>query len=369
MQDLKYIPKIFNKISDKEIIHYNGYRLKTAYLINIVDVFLSKYVFLNSDKISLSSKIMKSNYGDKYNYYINYLIEKDVIKLWKNYSTGRHSRIYKLTDKTKKNITHTEITIPTKLKNKIKNATNKTNTVEQHIQKKLVNDLTKVDIKYKESKDWIKEQNLEERGYLSNMTAIKKINMKNIFYTFDSFGRLHTNFTTLKKHIRNNYLNIDGEQLKEIDITNSQPFFLYLLMKKKGFNEFTNFDKDVLNGIIYDKIADKENITRNKAKVHVYSVLFGRNKNSKSDIMFKSMYPKVYNWIKEYKCEHKNYKIVAQILQKIESTFVFNNLINEVILYNKNIPIITIHDAILIPEKYYEKVLKIFIKEINKLLD
>ena len=368
--NLKYIPKILKKYEDKEIIHYDNVRLKTSYLINIVDMFLSKYIFTGIDKMSVSSQILKKNYGIKYNIYIKYLLEKNIIKLFKNYSTGRHSRIYKITDKTKKGITSTEIYLPKKLEEKIKKSNIRTSSVEDHIKNKLVADLSKVNINDKEAIKWLNESNIDKRSYLMNRMSIKKIKLKIIFHTFDNYGRLHTNYTTLKKHIRNNFLTIGGEKLKEIDITNSQPFFLYLLMKKQGFNSFTNFDQDVLNGVIYDKLKGVNIISRNEAKLEVYSVLFGRNREgTKTNQAFKQMYPKVYKWIKDFKTKHKNYKIVAQMLQTIESKFIFKNLINEIILYNKDIPIITIHDAILIPERYYDKVLVIFEKELKKLID
>lgn len=370
MYDIKYVPKFLADLKDKEIVHYKNERLKTTYLVNIIDMFLSKYVFLNSDKISINSQLMKKNYGNKYNLYLDYLLHKKIITIFKNYSTGRHSRIYKITDKTKNSITYIEKQIPQKLKNKINDSKLKTNTVEDHIKIKLITDLLKVNIDKVNAIKWLDEQNLDDRSDIINRTSILKVNNKELFYTFDVYGRLHTNFTTLKKDIRNNFLTINGEKLKEIDITNSQPFFLYLLMKKEGFNKFTDFDKDVLNGTIYDKLSEYENISRNEAKLKVYSVLFGRNRdNTKSNMSFKFFYPKVYKWIKEFKLKHKDYKVVAQMLQKIESKFIFNNLINEIILYNKNIPIITIHDAVLIPERYYDNVKKIFVKELKKLID
>ena len=41
------------------------------------------------------------------------------------------------------------------------------------------------------------------------------------------------NFTILKKEIRQKYLTIDNDEVTEIDINNSQPLFLSLLLKNE----------------------------------------------------------------------------------------------------------------------------------------
>lgn len=363
--ELKYLPSIYKNLPNKSIIIYNGYRLKTNYIINIMDMFLCKYLHINKEKIIINSELLKYIYGSIYSKYIAYLIDINFIYLYKNYSTGNHGKIYKLTDEVKNdNIIFIKIDLPEKLKNKIKTKF-ELNTTNDIVKQKLINDLYKVKLDFVNAKKWtdnIKDKNKKTAILMS----IKKINNKNIYYTFDKYGRLHTNYTNLKKHIRENYLSINNCKLKELDITNSQPFFLYLLMKQNGFTDFNNFDSDVLNGIIYDKIKESENISRKEAKINVYSVLFGRNMNkTKWDKMFYNKYPEVFNWIKNYKNKYNNYKIIAQKLQQMEADFIFNNVINKIILHNKNIPIITIHDAILVPEKYYETCKNIFINELN----
>ena len=54
-------------------------------------------------------------------------------------------------------------------------------------------------------------------------------NMNAYRQNFDDFGRFHTNYTILKKEIRNNYLTISNEMLIEIDVKNSQPLFFAVL--------------------------------------------------------------------------------------------------------------------------------------------
>lgn len=54
--------------------------------------------------------------------------------------------------------------------------------------------------------------------YNRNKYSIECINDKHIFYHFDKYGRLHTNFTILKSFIRKNCLLIDNEETYEFDI-------------------------------------------------------------------------------------------------------------------------------------------------------
>lgn len=360
---IKYISVLLSEIYNRKTITYNGFRLKSIYLIDLIDLFLSRHTLYNSDKISINSLVLKKLYGGYYNKYVEYLIDKKIIYLYKDYSVGLRSKTYKLTDKIKQsNIITINVKLPKKLKEKTEYINLHKNDIDTTIKEKIVNDLYKIDIDLEKSEQWINE-NIEKdsKSYLSNLSVCKKIKQKDIYYSFDSYGRFHTNYTVLKKHIRENYLSYKGYKLKEIDITNSQPFFLYLLMKKEGFVEFQGFDKDVLSGVIYDKIAKRLDIERKEVKVNIYSVLFGRNmtQNFWNDL-FDNLYPNVYKWIREYKKKHKNYKIIAQLLQKTESDFIFKSVIPQVMMYNKDLPLITIHDSIMVPELHYEPINEIF---------
>jgi len=348
-------------------------RLKTVYLINIIDSFLTRYLFFNKDTLKINAASLKAIYGYNYNNYIDYLVKNEFIFLYKNYSAGLRSRTYKLTDKAKqiKYLTN-NIDLSDKTIDKINDINTSYNNISETIKKKLINDLYKLDIDYDMANEWInKHINKDEKANFINIACINKIKNKDLYYSFDNYGRFHTNFTVLKKEVRDRYLSIDSNKIKEIDITNSQPFFLYVLMKESNFSDWNNFDKDVLSGKIYEKFieASDSGLTRKQVKVNIYSVLFGRNtiKNYWNDL-FESLYPEVYQWIKEYKSKMKSYKSIARKLQSIESDFMFNKLIPELLEYNYNMPIITIHDSIIIPKSDYESVKKIFIKKLNSLI-
>ena len=195
----------------------------------------------------------------------------------------------------------------------------------------------------------------------------------NIFYHFDSYGRMHTNFTILKSFIRKNCLLIDGEETCEIDIKNSQPLFLSKLITDSDSrwvdkDEFELFKILVKNGNFYQYLMDKLNLSsKEEVKNLTYKVLFGQNRpNSKSDLKFIDLFPTIHNFIKIYKKEKKDYKILAHDLQKAESSLIYNQIINRINNENKQVRVITVHDSLIVQRKWRDYVTNIFYDEIFK---
>ena len=231
MNTIKYTSPIFTDIYSNNIIIYQGIRLKSINLIHLIDIFLNRYIIFNKDNIKLNSRILKWLYGSSYSKYIDYLVENKFIYLWKNYSSGYKSKTYKLTEKTKE---YGIVTAIIKMDIKLLNKLNKLNTasefIDDTIKNKLINDLYKITINLEKSTEWLNTNfDINDKALEINLSACQKINNKDIYYSFDKFGRFHTNYTILKKEIRNNYLKINNNDIAEIDITNSQPFFLYTI--------------------------------------------------------------------------------------------------------------------------------------------
>jgi hypothetical protein len=92
-----------------------------------------------------------------------------------------------------------------------------------------------------------------------------------------------------------------------------------------------------------------------------YKVLFGRNNvNSKSDKLFSSIFPTIHNFIKLYKKENGDYRILAYDLQKAESNLIFNKIINSIMNSHPEIKVITVHDSIIVAKKNRQTVQAIF---------
>lgn len=379
---LQFLPTCFDSIKDLKTITYKGEKLKTSYLVDIVNGLILKYYFKKENKYVLNATILKDRYGYLYNYYINYLVETGILKMINNYRKGKSSRIYSLNEKIFTNkisrYKNEDKVLLKKYKKKIFDTVELTddeiNLISPEIKQKLISDLFDVKIEMERSiffLDILKDKDIDM--YNRNLYSVDCINNGHIFYHFDSYGRMHTNYTILRAFIRKNCLLIDGERTSEIDISNSQPLFLTKLINDSKSNwinkeEFDLFKKLTMNGKYYEYVKHFLNIEeRSDVKEMTYKVLFGRNaSNSKADKLFKSIFPTIHRFIQLYKKENGDYKVLAYKLQKMESDLIFNKIIRKIMSTNPDIKLITVHDSIVIPKKYKDEVKAIFQTEILK---
>jgi len=374
----QFIPQEFEYLTNTDKVIYKDKKLKTAYIINIIHELILKFYFTNDIKHNLWSVILKKKYGKYYSHYISYLLDYDFMTLKSSYYAGKKAKTYEL-NITKLNIIRTKITDKILLKKHKKDYIFRSFTaiqdspINMDLRKILIDDLYHVEIDYDKALHWLNDKkntkNIELNKYFKNLNSIDGINTSHIFFKFDSFGRLHTNFTVLKKHIRENYIKIDGEEVTEIDLPNSQPYFFGVYLKneigEENFNdEIKKFIETVKNGLIYDDLllSYPEYLSNRKdAKLMMYKVLFGKNVNKRlENKLFRKKYPTVYEYIKEYKYLSDDYKSLSHQLQLIESDFIFNKVITTIKNKFPYIRLFTIHDSIVFPIKYKEEVSIIF---------
>lgn len=379
---LQFLPECLYGISTVKSLEFNGVKLKTNYLIDIVHNLILKYYFKKENRFALNATILKDKYGYLYNYYINYLVSNGILILKTNYQNGVTSRVYGLdegifTNKIKRYKNLDKVLLK-KFKNKFVdmihiNDTSKVSLIEPLIKEKLVSDLFSVKIEYDRAiffLDSLKHQDIDI--YNRNIYSVDCINDKHIFYHFDDYGRMHTNYTILKSFIRKNCLLIDGEETCEIDIPNSQPLFLTKIIDMDSNlvdqKELLLFKELTISGTYYQYVMNQlGESNKKKVKEMTYKVLFGRNiATSKVDKDFKKLFPTIHQFIKNYKKENGDYRVLAYDLQKAESDLVFNTVIKKVMQFYPEIKLITIHDSIVIPRKYKEEVNQIFEIELKK---
>jgi hypothetical protein len=370
---LQFLPERLHYISKSNKIFFKEKNLKTSYIIDIVHNMILKYYFKKDNSFTLNSVILKEKYGHLYNYYIDWLLENEIIRMKRNYSVGNTSRVYSLNS----NIISGKIL---RWKNKdnilIKKYVNRyyqyeidnNDIISKEIKDKLILDLYSVTIQYDRSIFYLDSLKSEKNDiYNRNRYSVESISDKHIFFHFDHYGRMHSNFTILKSFIRKNCLLIDGEETCEIDIPNSQPMFLVKLIKDIESNwvreeEFRIFSNLVMNGNFYIYLVDKLNLKdKSEAKEMTYKVLFGKNNaNSKYDKKFIELFPSIHHFIKLYKKQHNDYKILSHTLQRMESDMIFNEVIRTLMIINPDIKTITVHDSIIIQKKYRDIVQSIF---------
>lgn len=377
---LQFLPECLYGISTQKTLEFNGVKLKTNYLIDIVHNLILKYYFKKENRFALNATVLKDKYGYLYNYYINYLVSNSILVLKTNYQNGVTSRIYALdenifVEKIKRYKNFDRVLLK-KYKHKFIDMihiddTSKHNLIDPLVKEKLVSDLFNVKIEYDRAiffLDSLKHQDIDI--YNRNIYSVDCINDKHIFYHFDSYGRMHTNYTILKSFIRKNCLLIDDEETCEIDIQNSQPLFLTKLIDTNMVDqkEFELFRHLTTTGTYYQYVMSQlDENDKKKVKEMTYKVLFGRNiGSSKVDKQFKKLFPTIHQFIKTYKKENGDYRVLAYDLQKAESNLIFNTVIKKVMKFYPEIKMITIHDSIVIPKKYRDEVNQIFEIELKR---
>ena len=382
---LQFISKDFQYLTQQKKIQFKGINLKCSYLINIIHELLLKYYFSNNVdvKFNLSSVILRAKYGEYYNYYIQYLCDNGFMSLVSKYYVGKKTNSYKIDTKYIYDVIrwkNYDKFLLKKSKNRYETSITETNRsiIKLDIREKLVNSLNKIEISYADSIKYINlmkfENRIDDKKYQRNLITIDNIFNKDIYFNFDDYGRFHTNFTILKKEIRNEFLTINNEMIAEVDIKNSQPLFFAVLLKK-ALPEINGDTKKyfelVIEGLLYEDIICNSAIkTRNDVKSMIYKVLFGDNKkaNLKVNKIFKKLYPSVYEYILEFKDKKKNYKKLSHELQRMESEFIFNQVVKEIYETYPDIILFTVHDSIIFPRSYEERVKNIFDKHFKKLI-
>lgn len=245
-------------------------------------------------------------------------------------------------------------------------------TIDVDIRERLVDDLYKVQLDATSATNYMNKlkdnKEISFNKYMKNIISIDNIDAEHIFFKFDEYGRMHTNFTILRKYLRQNYITIGNEPIYEIDLSNSQPLFLTVLMKqematKKLFSKSVSRYIDLVqNGLIYEELMYKCGLeNRDDAKIMMYKVLFGTNgQTKKENKMFYELFPNVFEFIKDYKEVNNNYKTLSHNLQLLESDFLYNKVIKHIYKSFPDISLFTIHDSICYPLQYKDDVKEIF---------
>jgi hypothetical protein len=359
---------------DKEV------RLKVSYLIDITSGLMFKYYYEKKLAIRLSSEILREKYGTDYNHYLEYLNQSGVLKLIHNYCKQRsRCKTFELSPElfvgTSKRFKNYDSTLLKKYKINVSNENDTIESnIEKHIQEKLVNDLFYISIDKEQADDYVDKLRRDIDVYNSNRYAIDCIHEKHIHYHFDEYGRFHTNFTRLKSYIRKTHLMIDGEEVCEVDISNSQPLFLTKIIDAHELNlvissrEYELFKFLTHEGLLYQHLMDCLGIKDKKeVKTLIYKVFFGTNhRKAKEDNLFHKVFPTIHDFIKTYKNLNKNHRTLAHELQRAESQFIFNEVIKEIMTKYPDVKLFTIHDSIVFPKKWKSEIESIFNNRLEK---
>jgi len=411
-----YLPNLVNELNyclEQNPPKFNYETVNFHFILfSIIDkqTHFKKYEFVPINKQELTQVIVSDVAK-----YIKYLEVNEFIISDKFYQVGIKTQWYKI-NSLYKGAFKIEVPINSNLYKKIKQARIKNNSNQNKLSPHLYSMyeyFKKVKFDFVNAENWIyKNVSNEKQVYYVN--AINQLNDVNFrrFKRNNTNNRLDTNITNLSKNLRP-FLQGD---LTEIDLSNSQPFLLSVLLFYVIYNnkdvknplcwyfdikkmaetfdtiklqsipiirkdeansqtyELLNFIEATKSGLFYDnfiKEYSKRNltITRTEVKDIMFKVLFSKNvitnrkegqniPYKKEKEIFKKVYPHVYRAIEILK-QNDNTKLPIY-LQKIES-FIFIDCIAKELVEAGIIPL-TVHDSVIIESQHTVRAIEIMDK-------
>ena len=165
-----------------------------------------------------------------------------------------------------------------------------------------------------------------------------------IIFEIDEFGRrVHTPLTRLKSELRR-YLTVNGQHPIELDIKNCQPTCLAIELQAQGI-KCPKYLEACQQGL-YEFVASELGIERGEAKALVIErFFFGKRRCHGVETVFEDYFPEVVAFIRKTKA--KDYKKLAQLLQRRESKIVIYTVCEQIRQARPDSWISTIHDSLL----------------------
>jgi len=198
---------------------------------------------------------------------------------------------------------------------------------------------------------------INDKSFNSTYNQLLQLQNNNFYFSSSpKTERIFHNYSNLKKDLRNFIKHISGEKLIEIDIANSQPFFLGCIISMlEQTNDTQGFISIVQSGNFYDYL--RKNISSDLQKKNILTMLYCQTYwDIKHKDKFTELFPTVSKVIDLIKAE--DYRNLAIELQSREADMILKTIAP--ILLNEKIDFIPIHDSFLIKETDKNRVTEIF---------
>jgi hypothetical protein len=340
---VKFVDKRYSDNSDyKDLEHFEKKRVKR------------QFIPVHSKKIEqiMNSKFMKI--------IIDALIELNIIEVDVKYQPEQKTKSYRLTriyhERNFKKVTCKNSQFTIKLLRIRNEEIEKLNPNNKQIYQNMISfffDLQSA----KQILDTIKRPS---HSYDVAKISLDKIENNDFFFTVSGkSGRIFHNYCNMKKELRSCLRDTANMPLVEIDIANSQPFFLSMIVKDFGLmgNDVDLYQQLCQDGKLYDYISHKYGLTREKIKKKMWTLFYGKRYYKKHilDEIFLKEFPTVYAVIIKKKNESNSE--FAILLQKAEASLMIDTIAP--ILLEKDIKFITVHDSFLVSQKDVDTVKEI----------
>lgn len=187
----------------------------------------------------------------------------------------------------------------------------------------------------------------------------------------DTNGRLDTNLTNLQSDLRQ-FLT-STEVLYSIDIKNSQPYFLYCLLKSEkaiSSTELERYGQIVVEGRFYEFLIEKyeekfgtiprmtEVEKRKYIKKLLFRIYFSKvQSEQRIKTFFGSVFPEIMEYIN--KTNKESNSILSNKLSTAESTIIISTILPK-LAKKYDIKPFTIHDSFVCKESELETIINVF---------
>ena len=187
-------------------------------------------------------------------------------------------------------------------------------------------------------------------------------------------GRYFNHLINLKRELRQAIICKDGSKLVDVDIANSQPFFLSFFLtcierktvemmkiaeelkvdisslpKVSTEKEIQCFAELTTSGTFYDYFCRKTGLTRKVVKDKMIQTFFKpMHYTTLFEVEFRKLFPKIVEVFKLLKPKGAHNRL-ALLLQHIESLVVIETLCDLMVV--EELPFIPLHDGVLVPRK------------------
>jgi hypothetical protein len=185
--------------------------------------------------------------------------------------------------------------------------------------------------------------------------SLDYVNRRHWYFCNDpKTGRVFNNFTNMPKVLRG-YALLDGQPCAEIDIRNSQPFFL-AGMYPRDCPEKRHYLAIVSEGQFYEELNKASgcpfvNDKRDELKKAVYvQVLYGRRwADSPLWAGFEDLFPMLSRIVAERKS--KDYRQLAIEMQRLEASVMIGLVVPRLAETFPGVPFLTVHDSLTVPHE------------------
>ena len=264
------------------------------------------------------------------------LIAENIIEVNNQYQVGIHSKGFRLNEIYRNNATSTYYIKDKILMKKIEAKEQQDFESLSDLSRQILDMMkTRFQFDYSNAFKLITQQNhsriLDVSSTSKAFNQLKELERGNIYLQESKLtGRIFHTYSNLKRDLRNFIYHVSGEQLIEIDISNSQPFFLGLIASQIEQTEDTKRFLDIVtNGKFYSYLRTAleipDDVDDKDFKQDVLTMLYCPSYwNIKHKQKFDELFPTINQLIQVLKAD--DYKRLAQELQKMESDIMINTI-------------------------------------------